>query len=386
MVNEVAGKRLNSFLPMRHVVMQTLRQKQIALFLLLPVWLICVFASDTVSQSQQAAVSLALPNGLALDQQDNLYISDIGAHCIFKLDRQKHLILVAGTGSAGFSGDGGPASKAQLHAPHDLIFDSEGNLLIADTGNNRIRRIDQRGIIITIAGDGRFLQSSYNGTVPPTSLNNPQSLARERAGTLLIADTYNHVVRRLERNGTLSVFAGSVAGFAGDGGPATAAQMSLPMAVAVAPDDSVYISDAGNSRIRRVTPDGLIQTIAGFGPAQDTYGGGFKGDGGPASKAQLFSATDLKCDTAGNLYIVDSGNHRIRIIRNQIINTIAGTGAQGYSGNDSSALQAGLNTPQKIVLARDGTFWVSERAGHAIRKVNAQGNISTVVRGSAAPE
>jgi DNA-binding beta-propeller fold protein YncE len=169
-----------------------------------------------------------------------------------------------------------------------------------------------------------------------------------------------------------------VPGYGGDGGPATKAQISLPMAVAIAPDGGVYISDAGNSRIRRVAPDGTIQTVAGYGPPQDTYGGGYAGDGGPLAKAKLFSATDLKFDAAGNFYIVDSGNHRIRAVRNGAITTLAGTGNMGFGGDGGKASEAELNTPQKVAIASDGTVFISDRASHRIRKVNAQGVITTL--------
>lgn len=338
------------------------------------------------AQSRLTSALLLSPNGLVFDSQGNLYISDLGTHRIVKRMPNGRLTVVAGTGEPGFSGDGGPATKAQLHAPHDLLFDAEGNLLIADTGNQRIRKMDRQGIITTMAGDGKALQSNYNGAVPATSLNNPQSLALDRAGNLLIADTFNHVIRKLDRSGTLTLFAGSVAGFGGDGGDATMAQMNLPMAVTVAPDGSVYVSDAGNSRIRQITPDGKIKTIAGFGPAADTYGGGYAGDGGLPEKAKLFSATDLKCNAAGDLYIVDSGNHRLRVIRSGIIHTIAGTGQQGFSGDGKAATAAEMNTPQKIALSKDGTLFLSDRANHAVRQVNGKGMMQTILRGVNANE
>jgi DNA-binding beta-propeller fold protein YncE len=346
--------------------------------------LVCALAlpAPTNQTKAHSSARLSLPNGLASDNDENLFISDLGTHRIVKRDVRGRLTVIAGTGEAGFSGDGGLATKAQLHAPHDLLFDADGNLLIADTGNQRIRKIDRRGIITTIAGDGKALQSNYNGAVPATSLNNPQSLALDREGNLLIADTFNHVIRKLDRSGKLAIFAGSVAGFGGDGGDATKAQMNLPMAVTVAPDGSIYVSDAGNSRIRQITPDGKIKTIAGFGPAADTYGGGYAGDGGPAEKAKLFSATDIKCNAAGDLYIVDSGNHRLRVIRKGVINTLAGNGQQGFSGDGKAAAAAEMNTPQKIALTNDGTLFISERANHRVRKIDRNGVIVTILQGT----
>lgn len=364
-----------------------LKNKRVSFFFVLLLSLVSVATSawQVENKNKTAPLRLVYPNGLALDSKGDLYFSDIGTHRILKLTRQGRLLAVAGTGESGFSGDGGPATKAQLNSPHDLLFDTEGNLWIADTGNQRIRRIDRQGIITTMAGDGKALQSNYNGTAPETSLNNPQSIALDREGNLLIADTYNGVIRKLDRSGKLTIFAGSVAGFGGDGGPADKAQMNLPMAVAVGPDDSVYVSDAGNSRIRRITPDGKISTIVGYGPPADTYGGGYGGDGGPAEKGKIFSATDLKCDAAGNLYIMDSGNHRLRVVRSGVITTMAGTGKPGFSGDGKRATEAELNTPQKIALARDGSIFIAERANQRIRKIDPQGIIH-MIAGTGTPK
>jgi sugar lactone lactonase YvrE len=321
---------------------------------------------------------LIYPNGLALDNQGNLYISDIGAHRVFKLTPSGRLVVVAGTGVGAFGGDGGPALQAKLHGPHDLAFDAVGNLYIADTYSQRIRRIDRHGIITTIAGNGQAAYTGDNGPALQAALNNPQGLAFDRAGNLLIADTYNHVIRRVAKIGLITTFAGSVPGHGGDGGPASKAQINLTMAVAVGPDGSVYISDAANSRIRRVSPDGVIQTIVGYGPAQDTYGGGYAGDGGSAAKGKIFSATDLKFDAAGNLLIVDSGNHRIRVIRNGVITTLAGSGKLGTGGDGGPATAAELNTPQKIALSNDGSLFIADRANQRVRKVDSHGVITTI--------
>ncbi|MFN0107376.1 MAG: hypothetical protein ACKVZH_00860 [Blastocatellia bacterium] len=331
-----------------------------------------------VPQTRKPVAKLNLPNGLALNEKGELFISDIGAHQIFKLDKRNRLIVVAGTGEGAYGGDGGLAAKAQLNAPHDLLFDAEGNLLIADTYNQRIRRIDRLGVITTIAGNGKSELAGDSGAAVEAALNNPQSIALDAEGRLLIADTFNHVVRRVDRSGTITTIAGTVPGHGGDGGSATKAQINLTMAVAVANDGSIFVSDAANSRIRRVSPDGKIQTIAGFGPAQDTYGGGFAGDGGPAAKAKIFSATDLKFDAAGNLFLCDSGNHRIRVIRNGVMTTVAGSGKQGTGGDGGEAIKAELNTPQKILLAKDGSIFIADRANHRVRKVDARGVISTV--------
>jgi DNA-binding beta-propeller fold protein YncE len=321
---------------------------------------------------------LIFPNGLAVDDKGDLHISDIGAHCVLKLDRRGRLTVVAGTGEGGFGGDGGPATKARLFAPHDLAFDSAGDLLIADTFNHRVRRVDRRGTITTVAGDGKAAYSGDGGPAPQASLNTPQGIAFDRDGALLIADTFNHVVRRVGRDGKISTFAGTVPGHGGDGGDAKQAQINLAMAVAASPDGAVYISDAANSRIRRVSPDGLIQTVVGYGPAQDTYGAGFAGDGGPAEKGKIFSATDLKFDAAGALYISDSGNNRIRVIRAGVITTVAGSGRQGFSGDGGKALEADLNTPQKIAVAKDGSLFIADRANRRVRKVDTRGAIITI--------
>ena len=359
--------------------------KQQSVFVLSAILLVTVLLSGSAATGWQAggkrrpaAIKLVYPNGLALDDKGDLYISDIGAHRILKLNRTGRLTVIAGTGEGGYGGDGGPAINALLNAPHDIAFDVEGNLLVADTFNHRIRRINRQGVIMTIAGSGNAPYTSYGSAAPKDTLNNPQGVAVDRFGNILIADTYNRVVRRLDRNGTMTVVAGSVAGLSGDGGPAIEAQLNLPMAVTVGPADSVYVSDAVNSRIRRITADGKIQTVAGFGRGEGVGGAGFAGDGGPAEKAKLFSPADVKFDTAGNLYISDSGNNRVRVIRGGVITTIAGTGRAGFGGDGKEAGASELNTPQKLAVAKDGSVFVADRANHRVRKIDARGFIMTV--------
>jgi sugar lactone lactonase YvrE len=365
--------------------------KQQSGFVLSAILLIMVLLSGSAAtgwqaggKSRLAAIKLVHPNGLALDDKGDLYISDIGTHRILKLNRLGRLTVIAGTGEGGYGGDGGLAINALLNAPHDLAFDAEGNLLIADTFNHRIRRIDRQGSITTIAGSGDAPYTGYGSAAPKDTLNNPQGVAVDRAGNILIADTYNRVVRRLNRDGTMTVVAGSVAGLSGDGGLAIEAQLNLPMAVTVGPDDSIYVSDAANSRIRRITADGKIQTVTGNGSGEGIGGAGFIGDGGLAEKAKLFSPADVKFDTAGNLYISDSGNNRVRVIRGGVITTIAGTGRAGFGGDGKEAGASELNTPQKLAVAKDGSVFVADRANHRVRKINAGGFIMTVA-GDGAP-
>jgi serine/threonine-protein kinase len=329
--------------------------------------------------------TLIYPTGLALDRHGALFVSDVGAHRIFKLDPHGQLTIIAGTGAQGFAGDDGPATAAQLAAPTDLTFDPDGNLLVADTYNHRVRRIDPHGVITTIVGNGKTDYSNKPAPALEVSLNNPQSLSLDPDGNLFIADTYNHVIRRLDRSGAVTTFAGSEPGLAGDKGLATKAQLNLPQAVAVAPDGSVYISDSANSRIRRVTPDGIIQTIAGSGPGSGEGGAGFAGDGGPADKAKLFSPADIKFNELGQLYFSDTGNNRVRLIAYGTVLTIAGSGKPGYAGDGGRATQAMLNTPQKLSLAPDGSIYIADRVNRRVRKIDPRGLITTVAGASPSP-
>ena len=326
-----------------------------------------LLAPGAIRGAEPSPTELVYPNGLAVEANGTLFIADVGAHRVLKLGSDGKLTVVAGTGSAGFAGDGGPAAEAKLNAPTDLAYDAAGNLLVADAFNHRVRRIDAAGVITTVAGDGKT-----------ATLNNPQSIAVAPDGALFIADTYNHVVKHVSPDGTLSVFAGTEAGLAGDGGPATKAQLNLPQAVAVAPDGSVYVSDSANSRVRRVRPDGTIATVAGSGPGSGDGGAGFGGDGGPASKAKLFSPADLKFNRLGQLYVSDSGNNRVRLITHGAIITVAGSGQPGFAGDGGPALAASLNTPQKLALAADGSVYVADRANRRVRKIDPAGTITTV--------
>ena len=342
------------------------------------VMLFCWPGGYAVSQPHSASARLLYPNGLARDAQDNLYISDIGTHQVLKLTSSGDLTAVAGTGSGGFRGDGGPAADAHLFAPHGLAFDAQGRLLIADTFNHRVRRIDRDGVITTIAGTGRAGYAGDAGPATAAQLNGPQDVTVDHDGGILVADSYNAVVRRIDPSGVITTFAGSEPGLSGDGGPAIKALLNVPTAVSVAADGSVYVSDAANSRIRRIGGDGIIQTVTGFGGGSGLGGAGYGGDGGPAEKAKAFSAMGLCSTPAGHLYISDSGNNRVRVVRSGIISTLAGTGAAGFGGDGGPAPAALLNTPQKIVVAPDGRVFFADRGNGRVRRIDVTGVISTI--------
>jgi sugar lactone lactonase YvrE len=355
--------------------------------------LICWHGSHATSQPGATPARLVSPNGLARDGQGSLFVSDIGTHQILKLSpgpstalrtgpsTARRLTVIAGTGAGGFGGDGGPARHAQLFAPHGIAFDAQGNLLIADTFNHRIRRIDRNGVITTVAGTGTAGYSGDGGPAVASSLNGPQDIAVDRDGNILVADSYNAVVRRIDPAGIITTFAGSEPGLSGDGGLAIKAQINLPTAVAVSSDGAVYLSDAANSRIRRVAPDGTIQTVVGYGAGSGLGGAGFGGDGGPAEKSKAFSAMGLHCDASGTLYISDTGNSRIRVVRNGVISTVAGSGANGFGGDGGHAVAASLNTPQKIVVAPDGRLFIADRGNGRVRVVDTKGVITTIAGG-----
>lgn len=322
---------------------------------------------------------LVNPAGVALDEKGNLYIADTGAHRIRKVNTEGIITTVVGVGQRGFSGDGGPAVEAKIAAPHDMVFDSEGNLYFTDSYNHSIRKVDTNGVITTVAGTGK---SGYSGGGPAVEaqLNTPQGIAIDREGNILIADTFNHFIRKIDKQGIITTIAGSHPwGYEGDGGPATKALMSVPQAVEVGPDGTIYISDSGNSRIRKIDSSGVIHHVVGSGPAAGLFGAGYTGDSGLAEKGQVFTAADIAFDSAGNLYISDSGNNRIRmVLRSSVLTTIAGTGKPGFSGDGGKAIEAEINTPKKLVVDREGNIYFADQPNHRIRKIDPNGIIMTV--------
>lgn len=281
---------------------------------------------------------------------------------------------LAGNGTNGYSGDGGAATSSEFADPTGVAVDSSGNVYIADQLNHRIRKVAAGGTVTTVAGNGTSGYTGDSGSATSAEISSPEGAAVDSSGNLYIADTTNSVVRKVSTSGTITTIAGSsTSGFGGDGAAATNAQLLTVSCVAVDSSGNLYISDTGNDRVRKVAPDGTITTIAGTGLA--TFGG----DGGQAASASLNSPQGLAVDAAGNLYIADSRNARIRkVTPDGMISTIAGTGTAGFSGDGHAGTAAKLNNPEGVAVDAAGNLYIVDTFNNRIRKLSTDGTITTI--------
>jgi sugar lactone lactonase YvrE len=319
------------------------------------------------------SAQLYLPMGISLDASDNLYIADYVNRRIREVASDGLINTVAGIGTQGFSGDGGPATLAQLHLPTGVSSDGTGNLFIADSNNSRIRKVTPNGIINTVAGNGIAGFGGDGGPATSAQLNQPIGVTLDVAGNLFISDSANQRIRKVTPDGVISTVAGKgTPGFSGDGGAAIVAQLNQPGGIAVDSIGNLFIADVVNNRIREVTPDGVIHTVAGMG------GAAFGGDGGRATFALLHSPAGVAIDTKGNIVIADSGNNRIReVTTDGVIRTVAGIGAAGFNGDGGPAIAAAMNWPTAIAVDSTGNLFISDH-NNRIRKVTSDGIITTI--------
>ena len=315
-----------------------------------------------------AIASLSYPRALAIDSSGNLYISDVGNQRIRQVSRTGIVSTVAGNGIAGYSGDGGLAVNASLSAETGLALDPSGNLYIADAHNMRVRMVTPNGIISTVAGTGVQGFSGDGGPATSATLNVPASVMFSN-GNLYIADSSNQRIRKVSSNGTITTVAGSggPGGFSGDGGPATSAALNFPLGMAMDGLGNLYFADGGNNCVRRIAPNGVITTVAGNGNGT----GGFFGDQGPATSATLNIPEDVAIDVANNLLIADSANNRIRkvVVSSGIISTVAGITGNGFSGDGGPATQAELNFPWGVTTDATGDVYIGDRVNNRVRIV-----------------
>jgi TonB family protein len=317
------------------------------------------------------------PTSIAIDSSGNMYIADKNGSRIRKVTPTGEVSTATGDGTAGFSGDGGLATAAQLKNPLGVAMDASGNLFIADTGNSRIRKVTPAGVIETVAGNGDAGFSGDGGPATLARLSGPASVVVDTADNLFIAESGSNRVRKVGKDGTISTVAGDgVPASSGDGGPAASAQLSFPLGLAVDGKGNLYIADSGNNLVRRITTDGIMTTVAGT-PAAETIRG-FSGDGGPATSAQLNLPFGVALDAAGNLYIADFGNARVRMVTPAgVITTVAGNGKQVSSGDGGPAMAAQLDAPWQVSVDQGGDLYIVESSGQRVRMVK-QGEISTV--------
>jgi trimeric autotransporter adhesin len=388
-----------------------------------------VAGSDQVGDGGQAvAAQVEQPEGIVVDPVGNLYIADAANNRVRKVTPAGVISTVAGNGHQGFSGDNGPATAAQLNQPYGLALDAAGNLYIADYGNQRVRMIGTNGNITTVAGSGQNGAYADGGPATAALLLGPHDLATDPAGNLYISELLGHRVRRVAPGGTISTVAGTgIAGFGGDGGLATAAQLDQPAGLALDGAGNLYIVDSLNFRIRKVlaaagsissvcsqqtfnaqnfvysvnlyglaadaagdlyfldignsaawqlNPAGLLTQVAGV------PGGGYIGDGQPALQTALIDPVEVTLDAAGDLYISELQRVRSVTATTGIVNTVAGDGTFGFSGDGGTALMAVLNAPTGLAL-NNGSLHISDTKNQRVRQV-ASGSISTVA-GSGTP-
>ena len=308
------------------------------------------------------------PRAAAVAPDGTVFIADTFNHRIRRVDPGGAVTTMVGTGEPNYSGDGGPAGAATLHWPHGLAVDPNGAALyIADSANHRIRRVElATGVITTVAGGPAPGFAGDGGPATAALLEDPKGVALAPSGDLYIADSGNERIRRVDRSGTISTVAGSgQTGFGGDGGPALAASFDGPRAVAFDPAGNLYVADDNNDRVRRIDPAGIITTVAGSATE------GFAGDGGPAVAAQLNHPRGVAVDGRGTLFIADSMNHRVRMVDpSGVIGTVAGCGRQGYSGDGGAATVARLFEPRGVAVDTANRVFVADTYNDRIRKVD----------------
>ncbi len=364
---------------MKRNLYQTFQQSSL-LFLLLFLFSFCINTNAQIITTfagtgtagwfgdggQATASKLYNPNGVLSDGAGNIYISDALNQRIRKVNTSGIITEIAGNGTAGFFGDGGPASAAEIHQPSGLALDASGNLYIGDLLNHVVRKVNLSGTITTIAGTPTV--SGYfgdGGLATNARLYNPYGLTFDSHGDLYIADQYNHVIRKITMStGIISTICGNgTSAFSGDGGPASAAKLSFPNAIYMDIYDNLYLSDNGNQRVRMINTSKIINTIAG--------GGLSTANGVPATNEKLYFPAGMKLDKIGNLYFTSPDNTLRKVNTAGIINIYAGTGTAGFAGDGGLATAALLDHPNDVAIDLSGNIFIADIYNNRIREIRS---------------
>ena len=307
------------------------------------------------------------PVGVAVTADGGFLIADFGNNVVRKVSSAGVITRVAGTGAPGNSGDDGPATDAELNGPVGVAVTADGGFLIADFGNNVVRKVSSAGVITRVAGTGAPGNSGDDGPATDAELNGPVGVAVTADGGFLIADFGNNVVRKVSSAGVITRVAGTGApGNSGDDGPATDAELNGPVGVAVTADGGFLIADFGNNVVRKVSSAGVITRVAGTGTA------GNSGDDGPATDAELNEPAEVAVTADGGFLIADRINNVVRKVSSAgVITRVAGTGAAGNSGDDGPATDAELNEPFGVAVTADGGFLIADEGNSEVRKVSS---------------
>jgi NHL repeat len=345
-----------------------------------------------------ATVTFTAPPGTSLDNPQGITVnngiitvSNTQDNVVATISGATTATIAGSYEATGESGDGGTAVAATLDSPAGLATDLSGDIYLADTADNVVREITTKGIIRLVAGNGREGYRGDRGPATRAELDNPQDVAVNTAGDVFIADTVNNVIREVTPRGEISTFAGNGrAGYRGDGGPADQAELTSPTGVAVDSLGNLYIADAGNNVVRRVSANGIISTVAGNVAADQAKGGlgGFSGDGGPATSAQLNSPEGVAVDRSGDLFIADTFNNAVReVTPNGLISTLVNSaGTAGRAGDGGPAASAELNTPFAVAVDNStGNVLIADTSNNRVRIVTGLPVPTTVAGGPVAP-
>lgn len=325
-----------------------------------------VTSGGTGDGGPATAGRMITPSGVCFDAARNLYVSDQNDCRIRRIDGTSNIIsTVAGNGHVGYTGDNGPADSAELFYPEGVAVDRGGNIYMADQFNNAIRKVTD-GVIYTIAGNGSIGDSGEGGPATAAVLYHPNDVTVDKWGTVYFVDEYNHKTKRIDTFGIITTIAGTgTPGYNGDSIAATTAELNWPAGIGIDTFGNVYIADYYNSRIRKVDmATGYIYTVAGSDSS------GFWGDGGQATAAGLYDVTAVSVDKIGDIYIDDVYNYRIRKVDTAgIITTVAGTYSAGFSGDGGLATLAQLNFPQGVVGDDSGWVYIADYENGRVRIV-----------------